>query len=133
MNLEQLKEKISEVCTILIVKEGAVFTMLLSGIGLSTSGRFQQIFSLIKDYAMNKYPIVEAMRNDDEYFCIVLLPEEKKEADSGWIPIDPDPGRLNKILKNSPTTDCLIKFDNGKIIRFRENWPDAVATHCKPF
>ena len=76
LGFENLKEKLSELGTIQIIKVGHVFTLLLTGPGLSKSSTLQQIFDLIRKYPMRNYPVIEAMRNNDNFFCIVLRPRQ---------------------------------------------------------
>lgn len=77
MDFQGLKDVLSKYGTILIIKEGAVFSLLMKGDNLSNMKKVQDIQSTVLDYAEKKYPIIEVFRNDDRYLCMVLKPEVK--------------------------------------------------------
>lgn len=76
MTLEDLKMKLCDFGNPQIVKEGVVFSVLLTGKGLSKSRTVMKLQDLILDYAKEKFPLLEAMRNDDEFFCLILKPKQ---------------------------------------------------------
>lgn len=58
--------------TIQLIKEGVVFTLLITGTGLSNWATVNEIMKLVTDYTKDKYPNIEAMRNDDSFYCLIL-------------------------------------------------------------
>lgn len=76
MTLENLKMKLCKYGTPQIVKEGIVFSVLLTGTGLSKSTTVMKLQQLILEYVKEKYPIIEAFRNDDTFFCMILKPRQ---------------------------------------------------------
>lgn len=76
MTLENLKLKLSQNYTIQICKEGVVFTLLLTGTGLSNWNKVNQIMQDVTEYTKEKFPNIEAMRNDETFCCIVLKQKE---------------------------------------------------------
>lgn len=77
MDLQGLKDVLSKYGNILIIKEGAVFSLLMKGENLSNIKKLQDIQSTVLDYAGDRYPVIEAFRNDDRYLCMILKPEQK--------------------------------------------------------
>lgn len=75
MTLNRLKQKLTKYGNIQIVKEGFVFSLLITGAGLSKSTVVAEIQNLVLSYAGDKYPMIEAMRNDDTFFCLILKPK----------------------------------------------------------
>lgn len=76
MTLNRLKQKLTKYGNIQIVKEGFVFSLLITGAGLSKSTVVAEIQNLVLSYAGDKYPMIEAMRNDDTFFCLILKPKQ---------------------------------------------------------
>lgn len=74
MTLEDLKMKLCEFGNPQIVKEGIVFSVLITGKGLSKSITVIKLQDLILSYAKQKFPFIEAMRNDEDFFCLILKP-----------------------------------------------------------
>jgi hypothetical protein len=74
MNLEKLKEQICNIkdVHIEVIKAGVVFTLLLKGKGLSNWNTVNKINLDCLDAVGEKYSIVEAMKNDDDFFLLVL-------------------------------------------------------------
>ena len=58
-----------------IVKEGYVFTVLITGANLSNMDNWLNIQKDITEYAGEKYPIIEAVKNNNNFFCVVLKPK----------------------------------------------------------
>jgi hypothetical protein len=79
MNIQKLKEKLSQYGYPLIVKEGVVFTVLIKGIDLHKWKIVNAIQTLVLDYAGEKFPIIEAMVNDSSVFCMVLRSDNYDE------------------------------------------------------
>lgn len=75
MTLDELKKVLSAFAHIQIIKEGYVFTVLMTGKGLSNSQRVMSIQKHIMNYTADKYPLIEAIRNDDTFFCLILKPK----------------------------------------------------------
>lgn len=74
--MENLKIELSKFGELQICKEGFVFTVLITGEKLSNWVTAMGIQKLITDYAGDKYPIVECLRDDENFFCIVLKPKQ---------------------------------------------------------
>ena len=77
MDFQGLKDVLSKYGAILIIKEGAVFSLLMKGDNFSNMKKVQDIQSTVLDYAEKRFPIIEVFRNDDRYLCMVLKPEVK--------------------------------------------------------
>lgn len=75
MTLDGLKRKLSRYGDIQIIKEGVVFSLLITGTGLSKSNIMKEIPDLVLGYAGDKYPFIEAMRNEETFFCLILKPK----------------------------------------------------------
>lgn len=77
-NIEQLKRFLFARCEIQILKEGVVFTALLTkspkGKSLTAMENWMEFFGAVTKYTSEKYPIVECMKNEQEYALIVLRP-----------------------------------------------------------
>jgi len=74
MNIEQLKIKLVKHGNIEIIKEGFVFTLLMTGPEMSKWNVVADIQKMVLEYASKKYPFIEAMRNTENYFCMILKP-----------------------------------------------------------
>jgi nucleoid-associated protein YejK len=72
--IEELKETLSKHGKVEICKADYVFTLLITGEGLSKSSVHQEIMKAVSDYCRHNYPYVEIMSNSDCYWCIVLKP-----------------------------------------------------------
>ena len=76
MTTTQLKEKLSKYGTVLVAKEGAVFTVFIKGNGLSQSTKLMKIGAIIHEYAGEKYPDIEVFLNEDDFILSVLKPKQ---------------------------------------------------------
>lgn len=74
MSIESLKRKLVKYGNIEICKEGFVLTVLITGTGLTKVGRVMELQQIINEYAGERFSAIEAMRNDETYFCMVLKP-----------------------------------------------------------
>lgn len=74
-NIESLKMKLCKYGTPQIVKEGVVFTVLITGAGLTSSKSVMDLQELILSCAGDKFPIIEAFKNDENFFCLILKPK----------------------------------------------------------
>ncbi len=74
MTLDKLKTNLSKRGTIQICNEGLVFTLLMTGKNLSDWQTVSAIQMDLLEYAGYKYPVIETMKNDKEFLCIVLRP-----------------------------------------------------------
>jgi predicted YcjX-like family ATPase len=70
--MEELKVKLSEFGNIEVIKEGIVFTLLLTGNGLSKSGVVTKIQTLVLEAVADRFPIIEAMKNTNNFFLLIL-------------------------------------------------------------
>lgn len=76
MTLDNLKDKLSKRGNIQICKEGYVFTLLMTGDDLDNWKVVNEIQMEILNYVGDKYPSIEALRNDHHFFCIILTPKD---------------------------------------------------------
>lgn len=76
MNIDKLKKELSKLGDIQILKAGHVLTLLITGVNLDAGNIFTTIQEAIAKHTDNKYPIIEALRNDSNFFCIVLKPAQ---------------------------------------------------------
>lgn len=53
-----------------------IITVLITGANLSNYENVQNILRDILEYAGEKYPMIEAMKNDNNFYCLVLKPKE---------------------------------------------------------
>lgn len=74
MNQSQFIRKVSKYGKVEAIKEGIVFTLLLTGSGLMKSSTVSEIGKLAIEYMGDKYPNIEVMSNDENYFLIILKP-----------------------------------------------------------
>jgi len=72
MNIEKLKVELSKLGYIQILKAGSVFTLLITGENLDNGNIFSTIHEAIDKYTDRQYPFIEALKNDSNFFCIVL-------------------------------------------------------------
>lgn len=72
MTIEEFKTKLCDFGSPQIVKKGIVFTVLITGKDLSKSTTVVALQSLIIKYAAKEYPIIEVLKNDDTFFCMIL-------------------------------------------------------------
>jgi hypothetical protein len=75
MTFDSLKLKLCEFGNLQIAKEGLVLSVLITGSGLSRGNTVMNIQKILIDYAKEKYPTIEAFRNDDNFFCLILKPK----------------------------------------------------------
>lgn len=78
MDLEQLKTTLSNISGIQIevLKARKVFTMFLSGTGLSNSNTVNQITDEVLKSVGEQYPFVEVMKNKNNFLLLVLYSEK---------------------------------------------------------
>lgn len=72
MEFEKLKELLSKHGQIEVIKDGYVFTLLMTGKQLSKWTTVSEIQENVLKYLGGKFPNIEVMRNEKEYFCLVL-------------------------------------------------------------
>ena len=77
-SLEKLKESLSNIkgVKIELIKAGNVFTLLLKGEGLSNWETVNYINNLCLESFGDKYQMIEAMKNDNDFFLLVLHSKE---------------------------------------------------------
>jgi hypothetical protein len=51
--------------------------VLITGEDLINQNKYLQIMGLVSDYASDKYPHVEIMKNDRHFVCIILKKRNK--------------------------------------------------------
>lgn len=76
MTLENLKIKLCRYGNLQILKEGVVFSVLITGKGMTNSDSVIKIKELIMSYVGEKFPIIEAMRNEEDFLCLILKPKK---------------------------------------------------------
>lgn len=79
-SLEGLKTKLCKYGALKIVKQGVVFTVMLTGQNLSKWETVHKLQELILEYAGEQYPLIEAMVNDETFFCLILKPNHNPMA-----------------------------------------------------
>ncbi len=72
--IEDLILELSKFGNVQIAKADYVLTILVTGNGLSKYPVFNKIMELVTQFANDKYPIIENMRNDETFFCAVCKP-----------------------------------------------------------
>lgn len=70
---EQLIKSLSKFGDVQVYKEGSVFTLLITGTGLSSTETFLAIHRLVKEI-QGRYKNVEVLKNDDTFYLVVLKP-----------------------------------------------------------
>jgi len=55
--------------------------------------------------------------------------KQRDASDCGWLLFIENIGEFNKRIQTDK--DCLVKFDNGVICRYREEHPLVCLTHFK--
>ncbi len=73
--IDSLKTKLSKIGTVQICKDGYVFALLMTGQNLDNSKVVNKIQMEVLGYFGDKYPLIECMRNDKDYFCLILSPK----------------------------------------------------------
>lgn len=73
--MEKLKEELSNIAVIEVINADYVFTLLLRGKGLSNWKTFNRINDLVLQETGEKFPMVESMKNGDDFFMMVLKPK----------------------------------------------------------
>jgi hypothetical protein len=58
-----------------VFNENLVFTVLITGTDLTNMLRQLDIQDILVRYAADRYPIIEVMKNEDNYFLAVLKPD----------------------------------------------------------
>lgn len=77
ISIDSLTEELSKYGTVEAIKEGVVFSLLLTGHEMSKMIKFQSIQKLVLDYTQDKYPYVELLQNSDTYFYMILKPNSQ--------------------------------------------------------
>lgn len=82
-DIDQLKGFLWSKCEVQILKEGLVFTALLTkspkGKSLSNLDHWMEIFGAITKYTKDKYPVVECLKNEPEFALIVFKRKENEK------------------------------------------------------
>jgi len=73
--LLELNMALSKFGNVQLLREGKCFSMLITGDGLSNWNTYNKILGLVSDFTKEKYPIVEAIKNEKDFFCMVLVPD----------------------------------------------------------
>ena len=74
MNINKLKQQLLKYGTIQLCKEGYVFTLLITGEKLDNWKTVNAIQMGVLEYVGDNYPLIECVKNDENYFCMVLKP-----------------------------------------------------------
>jgi hypothetical protein len=75
-NTGKLIVALSEFGTVQLCKAGLVFTLLMTGEGLTNFTTAGKIQMLVSAFTGDDYPTVEAMRNGETYYCMILKPKD---------------------------------------------------------
>lgn len=75
MTQGQLIRSLSKYGDVQMVKAGYVFTLLLTGTGLSKMETWLKIQQLCTDFCGDKYPVIEVLKTEDTFFLAVLKPK----------------------------------------------------------
>lgn len=73
-DFEHLKMRLSKVGRIELTKEGHVFTLFMSGADFTNWKLLEQIQQRVLKYCGDKYPVIEAMKNDTSFLLLILKP-----------------------------------------------------------
>jgi hypothetical protein len=74
MNTDKLIEKLSKKGTVHVCKKGFVFTLFMTGKGLSDMKKLGDISKQVLDEFGGAYPIIEVMQNEDDFILMILRP-----------------------------------------------------------
>jgi len=74
MKLDDLQKKLFDFGNVETLKEGIVFTLLITGENLSHWNTISKIHDLVLDYVGDKYPNIEVAKNDKTFFLLILKP-----------------------------------------------------------
>ena len=74
MNVEKLKQRLVEYGDIQLCKAGYVFTLLMTGERLSNMNTVNAISKIVLDHVGKEYSKIEATRNSENWFCLILRP-----------------------------------------------------------
>lgn len=80
MTKEEALLALSKYGDVQILKKEYVFTLLITGTGLSKWETYNQILHIATEYCANEFPMIEASRNNSEFFCLVSKPKINSEA-----------------------------------------------------
>lgn len=81
MLIEKLKQRLAKIATIEICKDGYVFTLLMTGEKLDNWQTLTAIQMEILECVGDKYALIECMRNNEHFICIVLRPEDDEQEE----------------------------------------------------
>lgn len=72
MSNSNLFNKLSRFGSVQMLKEGVVFTLLITGTKLTGFNNYNSILEAVTTHTKDKYPLIECMKNEDNFFLIVL-------------------------------------------------------------
>jgi hypothetical protein len=72
--MNKLKKTLCVYGDITVLKEGVVFTVFITGKDLYNWEKVNKIQKAVLEYAGDKYPKIEVLKNDDTYFLLILKP-----------------------------------------------------------
>lgn len=70
--MDELKLQLSQYGQVEVINEGAVFLIFMTGNDLTEYKKVSKVINLVVDYTKEKYPKVQAMRNEKNYLIMVL-------------------------------------------------------------
>lgn len=76
MTTAKLHTALRKYGTVQMLKTGTVLTFLLTGKGLADGMTLTKIGMMVTEFAGDKYPIVECMKNEENFILIVLKPKQ---------------------------------------------------------
>lgn len=74
MDLNPIIKRVTKHGDIEVIKAGAVFTLLMTGKGLSKLQTVIDIQRAVTEATREQYPILEAMKNSETFLLMVLKP-----------------------------------------------------------
>jgi hypothetical protein len=75
IGIEKLRKDLSEYGVVKVLKEGFVFTLLITGKDMSKYTIVNNIQKLVLDYVGDKYPIIEVLNNSENFLLYILKPK----------------------------------------------------------
>lgn len=73
MNIDKIIRKLSKFGDVHVCKAGLVFTVFITGKNLDSTDTFMAIHEIVKD-VKDKYKNIEVLKNDSNFYLMVLKP-----------------------------------------------------------
>lgn len=72
MDTSKLLNKLNRFGSVEMLKEGVVFTMLITGTNLTSFDSYNSILQAVTEHTKDKFPLIECLKNEKNFFLIVL-------------------------------------------------------------